>query len=302
MKPVLVRDHASLHSSIIFDVDEYDYFYNPWHYHPELELTLILKSYGQRQVGDSIENFRAGDLVLVGSNLPHVWKNDDIYFQGNPELKAQAIVVKFLPDFAGQNFFRLHEMKQIGYLINEVSQFGLELQGDLRSQVDGMMRTLVQLDETERFIHFLHILDLISKSKEYKLLSSLSYRNENIKNSHRINAVLDYIMEHYYEEIRLETVAGLINMNKNAFCRFFKKGTQKTLFDVIQEVRIRKACQFLVETDMNILQVCYACGFGNVSGFNKTFKKVTGTTPLSYRKRRKAGIREAFQLLQAVAR
>ncbi len=290
MKPILVRERNTLNTSIEFDGEEYDYFYNPWHYHPEMELTLVIKSFGQRQVGDSIENFGPGDLVLVGSNLPHVWKNDEVFLQKNTAMKAQAIVVKFLPEFAGKGFFDRPEMSKIRHLIEELTPFGVKLTGALRDRVEQVMRKLPAMDDAERFIRLLDILDMISKSDDHRLLASLSYRNEKTENTHRVNVVLDYIMEHYQEDLNLETVAAQINMNKNAFCRFFKKGTRKTLFDVIQEVRIGKACQHLLETDMNVLQVCYACGFSNISGFNKTFKKITGTTPLSYRKRRKNGI------------
>src|SRR6056297_239355 len=113
MKPILVRVRDSLSASIEFDKTEYDYFYNPLHYHPEFELTLIVKSFGQRRIGDSIENFNEGDLVLVGNNLPHVWKNDDIFFDESTNMKARAICVKFLPDFAGEGFFDRPEMNGI---------------------------------------------------------------------------------------------------------------------------------------------------------------------------------------------
>ena len=287
MKPVLVRQRNNLNTSIEFDGDEYNYFYNPWHYHPELELTLVIKSYGQRQVGDSIENFGPGDLVLVGSNLPHVWKNDEAFLKDDASMKAQAIVVKFLPEFAGKNFFDRPEMLKIRHLIEELAPFGVKLTGILRDEVEQILLKLPDMEDAGRFIHLLHILDLISRSKDYRLLASLSYRSNKAENSHRINVVLDYIMEHYQEDLKLETVAGLINMNRNAFCRFFRQGTRKNLFTVIQEVRIGKACQFLIETEMNVLQVCYACGFGNISGFNRAFKNITGHVPLSYRKSRK---------------
>ena len=286
MKPILVRERNSLNTSIEFDGGEYDYFYNPWHYHPELELTLIVKSFGQRQVGDSIENFGPGDLVLVGSNLPHVWKNDEIFRQKSTEIKAQAIVVKFLPDFAGSDFFDRPEMAKIRQLVEEFAAFGVKLTGGLRNKVERIMLKLPKLDDARKFIQLLNVLEIISRSKEYELLTSLSYRNEKTENTHRVNVVLDYIMENYSDELKLETIASQINMNKNAFCRLFKKGTRKTLFQVIQEVRIGKACQLLLETEMNVLQVCYACGFNNISSFNKTFKKITGTNPITFKKRR----------------
>ncbi len=287
MKPILVRIRDSLNASIEFDKTEYDYFYNPFHYHPEFELTLIVKSFGRRRIGDNIENFKKGDLVLVGNNLPHVWKNDPVFFDEKANMKAQAICVKFLPDFAGKDFLERREMNGIKILLEEKAPLGIKLIGGLRKRVEKIMLELPELDETDRFIQLLQILNLIAKSNEYRLLASLSYRNANLKNAHRINIVLDYIMEHYDEDLRLENIAGLVNMNKNAFCRFFKKGTRKSLFTVINEVRIGKACQHLTETELNILQICFACGFNNISNFNKAFKKIMNVTPLTYRKKMK---------------
>ena len=284
MKPLLVRKRDSLNASIDFDGTEYNYFYNPLHYHPELELTLIVKSYGQRKIGDNIENFTEGDLVLVGGNLPHVWKNDDIFFDENANQKAQAICVKFLPDFAGKEFLSRPEMSAIKTLLEEKAPLGIKLLGILREKVKRIMLKLPDMDESERFIQLLYILNLIAKSNEFELLASLSYRNESLKNSHRINVVLDYIVQHYQEDLDLDKIAGLVNMNKNAFCRFFKRGTRKSLFQVINEVRIGKAAQLLTETDMNVLQICFACGFNNISNFNKAFKKSLNVSPLVYRK------------------
>jgi len=283
MKPILVRKTNSLNASIDFDDKEYSQFYNPWHFHPELELTLVIKSFGQRQVGDSVENFWPGDLVLVGSNLPHVWKNDPIF--NNETLKAKAIVVKFLPDFAGKDFFERPEMKRIQTLIKKQSNYGVKLIGNLRSEVEKIMLQLPLVDESSRIIFLLMILDLVSKSTEIILLSNITYHNDKAKSNYRVNVVLNYLMDNYYDNIKLENVATLINMNKNAFCRFFKKSTQKSLFQVIQEIRINKACQKLTETDMSVLEICFDCGFGNISGFNKTFKRIKGVSPLEYKKK-----------------
>lgn len=285
MKPILVREQRILNSSINFDKTEHNYFYNPLHYHPEIELTLILKSYGQRRVGDHIENFSEGDLVLVGSNLPHVWKNDDIFFSDNANLKAQAIAVKFLPDFAGKGFLDRPEMMRMNKLLTEKSPFGLKLLSTLRKDVKKIMLQMPDMDETDKFMNLLHILNLISKSSDYELLASLNYRNEKTKNTHKVSIALDFVMNHYQEELTLEQVASELNMSKNAFCRLFKKGTRKNLFTVINEVRIGKACQYLNESDMNILQICYACGYNNISTFNKAFKKTHGISPIKYKKK-----------------
>lgn len=286
MKAQLIREQTNLDTTIWLDDSEYKHFYNPWHYHPELELTLIVKSYGLRQVGDSIENFTAGDLVLVGSNLPHLWLNDSSFFEDNSKT-VRAIVIKFRSDFAGKYFLNLPEMKHIFQLIQEQAAFGVRLNGKLRSRIEKKMILLPDLDNTKRMILLMDMLDDISKSKNYSLLSSISYRNAASEQAHRISTVLDYLTKNYHRELSLEEVAEQISMNKNAFCRFFKKGTRKNLFTVINEVRISKACNLLIETKMDVVQICYAVGYNNVSNFYKAFKKITDTSPLKYRMKMK---------------
>lgn len=174
MKPLLVRDSMGL-NGIDFDQNAYPYFYNPWHYHPELELTLVLESYGQRLVGDSIENFDKGDLVLVGGNLPHVWKNDQSYFSPGSKKKAEAIVVKFLPGFAGSDLLDIHEMKGVRRLLHEKAIYGIKPTGRLKKKVSEEMLVLSQMNEAERIIQLLKILYMFSASEEYQILASLGY-------------------------------------------------------------------------------------------------------------------------------
>lgn len=285
MKAILVRERKITNASIYFDNGEYNYFYNPLHYHPEIELTLVVKSYGQRWIGNNIENFREGDIVLVGSNLPHVWKNE-MLFCNNETLKAQSITIKFPPNFAGDDFLNRPEMSRINNLISEKAILGVKLIGSLRDDVEKIMLLLPSADETDQFIQLLQILNLISKSNEYELLSSTSYRNITTTNVHRIDQALNYILEHYNENINLTEIAELVHMNKNAFCRFFKENTKKSLFTIINEIRIEKACHSLIETNMAIIQISYDCGFNNISHFNKTFKNFTGVTPSDFRKKR----------------
>ena len=284
MKPILIRSNQSFQPKLEIDSKCYPFFYNPWHFHPELELTLVLKSYGQRQVGDSIENFYPGDLVLVGSNLPHVWKNDPVFINNGHKDNAQAVVVKFAIDFAGKDFLNISEMKALKSLLTEKAAYGVKLKGNLRDQIDAEMRLIDQLTEDQRLVKVIQLLVNISTSSEYTLLSSHFYKNETTRSNHRINKVLDYIMENYNGHLTLDELSGLTFMNKNAFCKFFKKSTGHTLFAVINKIRIDKACQLLRETDKNVLQISLDVGFTNLSHFNRVFKKTTQLTPLNYRK------------------
>jgi AraC-like DNA-binding protein len=288
MKPALIRIRHN-NSSVDFDDREYSFFYNPWHYHPELELTLILESYGQRLVGDSIENFAAGDLVLLGSNLPHVWKNDKCFFEENNQSKARAIVIKFLPDFAGKDLINMEEMKSIRCLMHDISALGIRLTGNLKILITKLMHQMGEMDDAERIIHLLKMLYHISISTEYVSLASLAYKKDttttNERDNLRINTILDYLIKKHHEQIELEEVAKLIHMNKNAFCRFFKQKTGKSMIALLSEIRIGQACQRLQKTEESVDMVSNFVGFNNISNFNRAFKVITGTTPLVYRKK-----------------
>lgn len=284
MKPLLIRSNLSVQPKLEIDCRTYQFFYNPWHFHPELELTLVVKSYGQRQVGDSIENFYPGDLVLVGSNLPHVWKNDQSFLLDDNKKDAAAVVVKFSDDFAGKEFMDLPEMGMVKDLIFKKAAFGVKLTGGLREDIEKEMRLLCQLTADELLIKVLQLLLKIAKSNEYLLLASHLYKKETLQSNHRINKVLDHIMDNYNQNLTLDQLAEITHMNKNAFCKFFKNNTGNTLFTTINQIRIAKACQQLIETEKSVLQISLDVGFKNLSNFNRIFKKQMKKAPLFYRK------------------
>lgn len=287
MKPALIPSRRSL-NCIEFDHQTYPYFFKPWHYHPELELTLIKESFGLRLVGDSMESFSENDLVLVGSNLPHVWKNDESYFQKDGSKKARAIVVKFMPAFVGQEFLMLNEMKLIRQLIYEKAAFGLKIKGNLKQRVADMLDDMLEMDETEHVLQLLKIMHQIAVSDEYERLASLAYRKptplDKEEDDLRINVVLDYLLNNYQNRITLDKVAALIYMNKNAFCRFFKKSTGKTMLRFLYEIRIGMACRKLQKTEESLERISDLAGFNNISNFNRVFKLITHKTPSEYRK------------------
>lgn len=288
MKPIIVTGGTSSGKTITVNDGEFlPSLQNPWHYHPELELSLIQKGYGQLLVGDNIESFSPGSLVLLGANLAHAFKCDDVFFKKDSEIKVKSIQILFLPQFASEGFLDLPAMNHLKTLIYEHARQGLKILGKLRDTIEEMMLKYVSCDPTDQIYQLIQILDTISKSNETKSLASINYRNVKAQKSHRLNAAFAYIMNNYNEEITLDKVADHVNMNKNAFCRFFKKGTKKSLFTVVNEVRIAKACHSLTTSSMDVLQICYLSGYNNISNFNRNFKKVTGTSPLEYKKRRR---------------
>lgn len=258
------------------------HFTYPWHFHNQFELTYVIESYGTRCVGDSMEPFSAGDLVLVGSNLPHFWKSDEAFHLGNPDLKVRAIVIQFHSDFfvnAVNNYTEFHHIKK---LLNLSSQ-GIQFQKPTVKAVEKMLYRMLDITGFDRIILMLQILDLLARSTSYNILGSEVYHPKvNEFSNDRLAKVINYLNYHYREKISLQMVAELAGFHPSAFCRFFKEKTGKSLSDFINDMRIGYACKLLIEGHLSVSQICFECGFNNLSNFNRTFKRLAKFTPSEY--------------------
>lgn len=282
MKPQLLKVSIQPEHSFNIRKDEVPYFFNHLHYHPELELTLIRKGTGTRFVGDHIENFSEGDLILVGSNLPHMWRSDEVYFEGKKGLLSESTVVHFMDQFWGKSFLEMPEMKSIRELLYR-AQRGIRINGNTRDQVSAKMQKLFDLNGFERVITLLQILHLIAVSKDTSLLSGIRFSfSYDEMDAERINQVYSFTLTHFQREIPLLEIAKVANVSPNSFCRYFKSKTRKTFSRFLQEIRIGHACKLLSQTDMSINQICYASGFNNLSNFNRYFKEIMQMTPREY--------------------
>lgn len=269
--------------SFVLQKDIYPYYPTPWHYHPEFELVLVVKSTGKRTVGDHEENFSDGDLVFLGPNMPHAFQNDPSYYKGDFTLTAEAIVIQFRDDFLGKDFFNLPEMISVTQFF-EKAKFGIKIMGDTREKVAEMMHDMLSSSGMGRITHLLSILEILSGSDEIQLLANPGFVQQYaVSGNDRITKVHQYIMTNFRRNISLLDVAEIANMSITSFCRFFKACTRKSFSHFLNEIRIGYACKLLLEEKQNISQVCYDCGFNNMSNFNRQFKKITGKSPLQYR-------------------
>lgn len=252
----------------------------PWHYHPEYELVYISKSEGDRFIGDSIKRFRPGDLVLIGSNIPHWYRNDEIYYTENPTMKQEAVslFIQFKLDFLGDNFFTLPETKKIKALLDN-SQMGLEITGKTRQLVSNQMMEMTSLTGMDKLMQMLSILNILSNSYEMESLSIHESVGVNAKDSERINTVYEHVMRNIKKPISIQEVADMLFMCPETFCRFFKKRTRKNFTYFLNEVRVGHACKMLIEKDLSISEVCFTCGYNNISYFNRQFKLIKKMTP-----------------------
>ena len=277
----LIRTPLS-HESFTVSQHQLPRFLNVWHYHQELELVYIEKSTGTKFIGDCIEQFSPGDLVLIGSCLPHLWLNDKEYFE-KKDLKAEAKVIHFHPNCFGDRFFSIPEMHKIRKIIEE-AKVGVHIHGKNKSKIIEQIEKLFFESEFDKVLSLLNILKLIADEPGKVFLSSHSFINSYAKNSNtKLDKVYEYILNNFKEEINLNLTAELVHMNPSAFSRYFKQTTNKTFVQFLNEVRIGYACKILInQGDKNISEIAYECGYKNLSNFNRQFKLITKKTPRDY--------------------
>ncbi len=282
MKPRNLPRQSPSYSSFSVGFHSLPYFLNIWHFHREIELCLIKKSSGTLFVGDFVGEFCSGEILMFGSNLPHMTLNDKKYFNRCQKNSAQAIAVHFDPEFLGHKFFELPEMSKIYILFND-AKLGIKFHGN-GNKVKLKMEKLASLMGFEKVMCFLDILNILASIQDKELLASPGFMQHHSENTNsKLNAAQEYIFNNFLEEISLHSVAGHVRMNTSAFSRFFKKATNKSFVKYIIELRIGHACKLLLEDEYkNISEVCYESGFNNLSSFNKAFKKITGRTPREY--------------------
>lgn len=280
MKAILEKvSHDKNRSFALFEF-EMRRFNCPFHYHPEIELTLIVSSSGHRYVGDHIGRFSPGDLVLMGPNLPHSYIND-----ARPGQIAHSVVLQFLPDCLGPGFLQLGEMKGIQHLL-ERSRVGLSFHGRTRDKVAPLLSPLRKLDGPARLAAFLQVLGILSRSKECRTLASPAYSPSlALYQGERINRVCELISRRFREGITQSEAARAAKMSPPSFSRFFRRATNRTFRAFLNEVRVGHAAQLLLESDRTVAEICYESGFGNLSNFNRQFLKLRSASPRDFRMR-----------------
>jgi AraC-like DNA-binding protein len=256
-----------------------------WHYHPEYELVLFTESTGKRFIGDHTDRLAPNDMLLLGPYLPHYMRNDDEYYQGNPNLRIRAIVVHFDEDFCGKGFFDIAEMANVKKVLQK-SSLGVKISGETQLKLTPLMEQLLVSSSYERLRILLDILHEIALSSDLTSLSSIGYTKFSPhEDTTRIDKVFDYILKNYTKDISLEQMAENVNMSVSAFCKFYKKRTGKTFTQTLNEIRVGHACKLFIEMGLSVSEVCYQSGFNNLSYFHRNFKKITQYAPLEYRKR-----------------
>jgi len=265
-----------------------DYLQSPFHFHELCELVWIQESHGQRIVGDHIDHFLPGDLVLMGPNLPHIWLNDAAFQETPVKGSVKSIVVYFPADFLQQLSEEEEIIAPVKRLV-ERAERGVRFTGNTQQAVVKLLNGITRRKGLGKLLDFMKILELLTDSAEFEYLSSMQFENSfQPKDTARINVVYQYLMNNFSGDISLQEVAALANMTPPAFCRYFKKHTGKSLTRFINEIRIGHACKLLLEDDLSIGEICYESGYQNLTNFNKFFRNIKGENPSQYRKSMRA--------------
>ena len=252
---------------------------SPFHLHDEFELILINRSHGKLYVGNQVTNFSGGDIFFFAPGMPHCFYNTKDYEKEG--MLAHAIVVQFKPNFLGEDFFNKTESYKLKELIG-LAKSGIQFTNPSKTIIK-RIKELGKTNNLQKLGHLLFILSELANTKDYSLLTTGAII-QNISELKNINEVIQYVAENFQKEISLAKAAEIANMQKAAFCRYFKRRTKKKFMEFVNETRIVHAQKLLTETNKNILEIAYECGYESSSYFYRTFKKYHNVSPVNYRK------------------
>jgi AraC-like DNA-binding protein len=249
-----------------------------WHYHPEYELVYVEADAGIRHVGTHISGYTHSDLVFIGSNLPHL--NFDYRLRSD----YHQIVIQLRTDFLGAAINLAPELSLIHTLFKSAA-YGIAFHGDTRALVAQKLKQLNNLNSFDQLLELIHIFQLLAGSNEYTILNKDETSKDFIlKDKIRMGAIYEYIDAHYAQKPDVNIVAGKVNLTTPAFCRYFKRQTNITFTEFVNQYRIERAKNLLMQ-DKNITETCYAVGFESLSYFNKLFNKIVGENPSDFKKK-----------------
>jgi AraC-like DNA-binding protein len=249
-----------------------------WHYHPEFELVYVEADAGIRHVGTHISTYTQSDLVFIGSNLPH------LNFDYRLRSEYNQIVIQLRTDFMGTALNLVPEFSLIHKLFTS-AEYGVAFHGETKLLVAEKLKKLSSLNAFEQLFKLIEIFQLLAKSTERTVLNNdLTSKNFILKDKLRMGAIYEYIDAEYYRKPDINIVAKKANLTTPAFCRYFKRQTNMTFTDFVNQYRIERAKNLLMQNN-NVSETCYAIGFESLSYFNKLFKQIAGENPSDFKRK-----------------
>ncbi|HVI49028.1 MAG TPA: AraC family transcriptional regulator [Chitinophaga sp.] len=286
MKPILATPEDNLMRGKLFLVKEINRpaFDTEFHFHEACQLVYVMESSGRRIIGDNVEYFESGELTFVGSNVPHVWYNEERYFKQKRKLQARSLAMYIQPQLLAGSLAPFGNIAQLDAWLQKARR-GIQFYGSCKEAIVALMKQLLAEEGMRRASSFMELIVLMMDAKEYRLLASNNYENlYKDKDQTRMGAVFKYIFRNFRREIPLSEIAAVASLNTYSFCRFFKSRTQQSFVDFVNELRISYACRLMQEKEMNISELASRAGFNHTTHFNRLFKRMKGITPKEYRK------------------
>lgn len=277
LENIAIKQKSSINVGVYKDA----YFRRGWHYHPEFELLLITNGYGTRMVGDHFEQFKKGDLVLLGANLPHAWVSDPYFLEEDNVEACESIYIQFRKSVFGTHFIDIPELNGIRVVLAKAQQ-GIKVSGIHEEEIKDRMMAISEQAPLEQLLNLIRLLDLIFNS-EYEVLASRNYMQQGIFKSKKMTEIHNYMIQNFKNEISINSCAEHIGMTTTSFCRFFKKQTNVTFSVYLNYLRINFAQKLIRNSDLPMKEIAYQCGYESVVYFNQKFKKLTGLSPREYR-------------------
>ncbi|MEO1573849.1 MAG: helix-turn-helix domain-containing protein [Pseudomonadota bacterium] len=274
MKPILevIRDGHRASSCHVFDV-RLTRQPGHWHYHPELELTLVMAGEGTRFVGDHVGRFGPGDVLLTGENLPHDFNVTD------ENSEAHFLVIQFRPDLVSA----FPELASLAGLLDRARR-GVLFDGADRELADRLL-ALSSCPPARQLIGLLDVLCVLAERDDARLLCAHGFGPALPAGSQlsRLNQVIDFVGEHYDRAITLSDMTALTSMTAPSFCRWFRRTMDCSFFTYVNNCRVEHAARLLLATDRPVNVIARDCGFESISSFNRAFRRKTGTAPRRFR-------------------
>ncbi len=280
MKPIFQRLTAEPEEGFAFKALRSTGFNCPWHAHPEYELILVLEGSGYRIVGDNMTSLGPGDMVFVGPGLPHIWQEET----GGRPRQVRTLLIQFEEKLLGDGLLKLPAMEPVRRLLRN-SKRGLHVVGSTRKKVSALMHEMVRSKGLDRLLLFLQILSLLASSRDCHPIAGPNFAaNLELYDQERMERVYQFLTARLEQDLKLSEAAQLVHLSEGAFSRFFRAHTGKTFPEFVNELRIGRACRLLTETEKNITEVAFECGFTNLSNFNRQFLRFKAASPREFRK------------------
>ena len=280
MKVAKVRLLQEPHKSFIYYKENNPF--TPWHHHPEYELCLITKGKGKRMVGDNIDRFQNNDLVFIGAYTPHECLCDPEYYVNPDGFLGEGIVIQFVYDFLGDKFFKLPENIGLNKFVQESTR-GYVFFGETKRKIIATMLKMQEMNDNDRFYTLFSILKIFATTREFKVLSSPAFSEPFwMDETGPMQKALKFILQNFQKNIIIKDLLKITNMSNTSFYAAFKKTYRMPFKDYLLNIRIGYACKLLTDESQNISGIAYDSGFGNISNFNRQFKKIKGVTPSQF--------------------